>query len=170
MKKRIAALCVLAFFFLLPGAAIGFDCQHPPFGADLKELNQDGSFIKYMEKGGVSYYNYTGACRLPVHAYRNPSVSWAFVDNKLYAKILMVANGDFEGLKTRFPKINGCDPPHVSEEGDWLILTWKTGQGDIKVKHKYNKKTKQIKSVRYYEPLREKLAESEREPLDLSSE
>jgi hypothetical protein len=54
MLKKISF--IMGFFILaVPLMAIGFDCNQPDFGARIEDLNTDGFFIKYMEKGGISY-------------------------------------------------------------------------------------------------------------------
>ena len=165
--KRMALVMMAALLFVFPGTALGFDCWDPPFGADLKDLNQDGTFIKYMEKGGVSYYNYTGACSMPIHKFRNPSVAWAFVDNQLYARIIKIGDNASERME-KLMSIKYGPPMRVSEEGDWVIMIWKTDRDEKKLKQKYNKKTKEVKNVAYYEPLREKLEQGEKDPLALN--
>jgi len=56
MQKK---MCFIVGFFILafPLLAQSFDCNKPDFGARIEELNKDGYFVKYMEKGGISYYS-----------------------------------------------------------------------------------------------------------------
>jgi len=58
--KSIRSILVIAFVLCFPLLSFGFDCVYVPFGASIQEINKDGEFVKYMEKEGVSYYNYTG--------------------------------------------------------------------------------------------------------------
>ena len=60
-SKMLKKMCFITGFFILafPLLAQSFDCNKPDFGARIEELNKDGYFVKYMEKAGISYYNYT---------------------------------------------------------------------------------------------------------------
>lgn len=161
MKKM--AFIVGCFVLLLPFLAHGFDCNKPDFGARLDDLNQDGYFVKYMEKDGIAYYNYTGPCRMDMHEESNPAYAYAFIDNQLYARIV------------RFP-LNGRSPEYIKEkmekivskqigttayvkkqEGDWSIYQWTDTKDKMKFKVKINIKTQEGKAAYYFEPLRGKL-------------
>ncbi|MFH1136358.1 MAG: hypothetical protein V1816_09790 [Pseudomonadota bacterium] len=164
--KNFLTILIMVLMLLAPAGAGAFDCQNPPFGAALDELNADGYFVKYLEKGGVAYYNFTGPCLLPMHRKVNPAIAWAFIDNKLYARLTRIKSGSRPGFERVFTGVYG-PPSGVAEEGEWTIFSWKLEQGNKTVKLKINNKTKEIKSVFYYEPLRKLLAEAEREPFEL---
>jgi len=151
------------FILVLPLLAHGFDCNKPDFGARIEDLNKDGYFVKYMEKGGISYYNYTGPCRMDVHDQNNPSISYAFIDNQLYARIITTLNM-VDNLDNFISKIEkqvyrqiGTPQYKMKQEGDWLEYQWFNEKDNLKLKIKINKKTKVGKGAFYYEPLRAKL-------------
>lgn len=151
------------FILVLPLLAHGFDCNKPDFGARLETMNKDGFFVKYMEKAGISYYNYTGPCRMELHNQFNPSISYAFIDNQLYARIITAINMA-DNLETFISKIekqvsNQIGTPHyqMKQEGDWLEYQWFNQKDNLKLKIKLNDKTKVGKGAFYYEPLRAKL-------------
>lgn len=149
---------------LFPMLSFGFDCGKPDFGATLQELNKDGYFVKYMEKGGVSYYNYTGPCRMQVHSEDNPAIAFAFVDDQLFARINRIhrlSTDDLKKARARFvekvSKIMGSSDVTMKQDGDWEILQWVNEKEKTKLKAKMNTKTLELKGAYYYEPLREKL-------------
>jgi hypothetical protein len=150
-------------FLVYAFPALGFDCNHPDFGARIKDLNKDGYFVKYMEKGGIDYYNYTGPCQLEIHAYSNPTIRFAFIQDQLYARIVMIPkkegrNEDIrDKLERNIPKNEGTQPYSLKQEGDWWIYQWYDERDKVKYKIKVNARTNEGKSVCYYEPLREKL-------------
>ena len=154
---------ILSCFILLPHVVHGFDCNKPDFGAHLEDLNKDGYFVKYMEKEGISYYNYTGPCRMDRHNYANLLISYAFIENRLYARIIRVGGSDeyFQDVKSRMEKIVtkeiGVPIYEMKPDGDWLIYQWTNKQDKIRFKVKINSKTNERKSAFYYEPLRAKL-------------
>lgn len=155
---------------VLPFLANAFDCNKPDFGAHIENLNKDGYFVKYMEKGGVSYYNHTGPCRMDMHDYFNPSVYYAFIDNQLYARIITLPPSDdsFENIRKRLEKMVskqiGTPPYEMKQEGDWWIYQWFNEKDNLKFKTKLNSKTKAGKSAFYYEPLRAKLKNADDDP------
>ena len=160
-------MCFIMGFFILafPLLAQSFDCNKPDFGARIEELNKDGYFVKYMEKAGISYYNYTGPCRMDIHNIHNPSISYAFIDNQLYARIISVPGrddlGSFEErikkMEERVSQQIGTRAYETKHEGDWTIFQWDNEKDKMKFKLKINKKTMEQKSAFYYEPLRSKL-------------
>ncbi|MFH1139477.1 MAG: hypothetical protein V1816_25620 [Pseudomonadota bacterium] len=159
MTRMLGALIISLLLLTAPAAALGFDCENPPFGASLDELNKDGYFVKYLEKGVVDYYNYTGACRiLPAHSRSNPAVSWAFIDDHLYARIIKISGDKRELLEKTLQTKFG---PHaqMTEEGDWTVFSRKLE--DRQHKTKFNNKTGEVKGALYYEPLRAKLKPEE---------
>jgi hypothetical protein len=162
MLKKMCFImgCLILVFPLL---AQSFDCNKPDFGAGIEELNKEGYFIKYMEKGGISYYNYTGPCRMEMHKNVNPSISYAFIDDKLYARIVNVSEerDSFEVIRKRIEgnifKQIGTTPVEMKEDGDWWMYQWFNEKEKLKFKIKINRKTRESKGAFYYEPLRSKL-------------
>ena len=157
--------CFIMGFFILvfPLLAQSFDCNKPDFGARIEDLNKDGLFIKYMEKGGISYYNYTGACRMDMHNHVNPSISYAFIGNQLYARLVQIPGeeGHIEDIRNRMEKNVskqvGTQPYSMKQDGDWWIYQWFNEKDNLKYRVKVNSKTNEGKSACYYEPLRAKL-------------
>ena len=152
------------YILVLPLLAHGFDCNKPDFGARIEVLNKDGYFVKYMEKAGISYYNYTGPCRMDIHEKYNPSISFAFIDNQLYARIMNIPEreGSIEDIRKNMEKDVskqiGTSPHEIKQDGDWWIYQWRNEKDKLKFKVKINRKTKVGKGAFYYEPLRAKLA------------
>ena len=105
MQKK---MCFIMGFFILafPLLAQSFDCNKPDFGTRIEELNKDGYFVKYMEKAGISYYNYTGPCRMEVHDRFTASISYAFIDNQFYARLVKIPEneGRTEDIRDRMEK------------------------------------------------------------------
>jgi hypothetical protein len=154
----------MGFFILtFPLMAQSFDCNKPDFGARIEDLNKDGYFVKYIEKNEISYYNYTGPCRMDVHGHYNPSIYYAFIDNQLYARIMNipVSEDSIEDIrKTMEKNVSkqiGTDTFSVKQEGDWWVYQWFNEKDKLKIKVKINIKTKASKGAFYYEPLRAKL-------------
>jgi hypothetical protein len=148
---------IMGFFFLaFPLLAQSFDCNKPDFGARIEELNKDGYFVKYMEKGGISYYNYTGPCRMEVHNHLNPSIFYAFIDNQLYALVTIPENeGRTEDIRDRTEKYMskqiGTQPYSMKQDGDWWVYQWFNEKDNIKMKVKIHSKTNEGKGAFYYE-------------------
>ncbi len=160
MNRKIFIL-ISCFVTLFPILSFGFDCNNLTFGTSLQELNKDGYFVKYMEKGGVSYYNYTGPCKMPMHSIKNPAISYAFINDQLYAQILTVSG---VGIETIDPDIEKklslhAKSPNVkrTQEGDWVIYQGVNEKENTKIKTKINTKLRLQKGAYYYEPLRAKL-------------
>jgi hypothetical protein len=158
-------MCFIMGFFILafPLLAQSFDCNKPDFGARIEDLNKDGYFVKYMEKGGISYYKYTGVCRKNMHNHVNPAISFAFIQGQLYARIISVSEreDDMEDIRDRMEKMVskqiGTQPFEIKQDGDWWIYKWFNEKDSLKYKLKIHSKTKASKSAFYYEPLRAKL-------------
>jgi len=158
-------MCFIMGFFILafPLLAQSFDCNKPDFGARIEELNKDGYFVKYMEKAGISYYNYTGPCRMEVHERFTASISYAFVDNQLYARLVKIPEneGRTEDIRDRMEKYVskqiGTQPYSMKQDGDWWVYQWFNEKDNIKFKVKVHSKTNEGKGAFYYEPLRAKL-------------
>ncbi len=162
MLKKTSFL-IGCFILMLPLLAQSFDCNNPDFGARIEDLNKGGDFIWYMEKGGVSYYNYTGPCRMEMHRHANPMVSFAFIQDQLYARIVNIPErvGQPEDIRDRMeknvPKQLGTQPYSMKQDGDWWVYQWFDEKDNVNYKVKVNGKTNEGKSVCYYEPLRAKL-------------
>jgi len=160
---RKTAVFLGCFILLFPLISYGFDCNKPDFGARLEDLNKDGFFVWYMEKGGISYYNYTGPCRMDLHESYNGSISFAFINDQLYARIINISqpDGSIEDIRRTMEKNVykqiGTAPYDIVLEDDWLIYQWYSEKDNLKYKVKLNRKTRVGKSVFYYEPLRAKL-------------
>jgi len=158
-------MCFIMVFFILafPLLAQSFDCNKPDFGTRIEELNKDGFFVKYMEKGGISYYNYTGLCRMDMHNSFNPSIFYAFIDNQLYARLVKIPEneGRTEDIRDRMEKNVskqvGTQPYSMKQDGDWWVYQWFNEKDNIKFKVKVHSKTNEGKGAFYYEPLRVKL-------------
>ncbi len=162
---RRFVLTVVCLCCLIPARASlagDFDCARPPYGIPLSQINDKDNFVKFMEKGGVSYYNYTGPCRLGVHERLAPVIVYGVVDGKLYSRIMKTDNDDIEIIKTVTTKLAGA--PKTETEGDWLVMSWDFPEKAMRMKLKYNNVTRATKSALYYEPLREKLAQNAPEP------
>ncbi len=150
-------------FIMIPLLAHGFDCNRPDFGARLEDVNTDGYFLKHMEKAGISYYTYTGPCHMDGHRDLNPLISYAFIDNRLYARIIRVAGSDedFQDVRKRMEKIvtreMGSPIYEIKQNGDWLVYQWTNKKDKINFKVKIDSKTNERKSAFYYEPLRARL-------------
>lgn len=154
---------VMGCFLLFPFLAVGFDCNKPDFGVDIDTLNRKGDFVKYMEKGGISYYNYTGPCRMDVHERANPAISYAFVQDRLYARLIRIPgeNGDPQEvrkrLEARVRKQIGPAELEMKQDGDWYVYQWFNEKESLKFKVKIHNLTHERKSAFYYEPLRVQL-------------
>ncbi|MFZ3045216.1 MAG: hypothetical protein WA151_04830 [Desulfatirhabdiaceae bacterium] len=155
---------VTGFFILVfPLIAHGFNCNKPDFGARIEDLNKDGYFVKYMENGGISYYNYTGPCRMEMHEHVSSTISYAFVENQLYARIVYVPgqNASPSDVRQRLEKQVsnqiGRPPYSMKQEGDWWVYQWFNEKDNLKFKIKVHSKTNEGKGAFYYEPLRAKL-------------
>ena len=158
-------MCFIMGFFILafPLLAQSFDCNKPDFGTRIEELNKDGFFVKYMEKGGISYYNYTGPCLMDIHNHLNPSIFYAFIDKQLYARLVKIPEneGRTEDIRDRMEKNVskqvGTQPYSMKQDGDWWVYQWFNEKDNIKFKVKVHSKTNEGKGAFYYEPLRVKL-------------
>jgi len=149
---RVWVLAVLALFFATQAFAVVFDCHAPPFGADMSEIEGHENFVEYARRGDLVYYHYNGPCDYEAAA----DISYAFVEDALFARIIEGEDVDFEAARALSPEILG-KKPREDVEGDWIILTWNFRDRGIKHKLKYNRKTRRLKSALYYEPLRERI-------------
>lgn len=161
LKKLLVLIACLAA--LSPTLSFGFDCNKPNFGATIQELNKDGEFVKYLEKGGVSYYNYTGPCKMEMHSLFNPSISYAFVNDQLYARIVHITCESCDMKKVdatlmgRISKQIGVSEMKKKRVGNWTIHEWTNESEKTKFKLKIHKSGKDRIGAFYYEPLRAKL-------------
>lgn len=160
MKNALFLSFLMLGLFVSPAISSDFDCNFPPFGASIESLNGNGDFVKYMEKEGISYYNYTNQCVLPIHERVSPAVSYGFVKGKLYAKyISYMAGPEFKnGVFKKF--LIGKYGEHIKDkvvkkiEGDWDVYKVEFPEKKVLIKYKFNRVTRQIKSNWYYQPLR----------------
>lgn len=159
MKLLISNIFFL-FIITISSTTFAFDCGRIEFGTPMSELD-DGFFVPYMEKGGVTYYNYTGPCRMGLHEYTNPAISFAFVDDRIYARLIRTFDNDIGQVLAKVEAVTG-PAEKMTREGDWLIYHWSFPK-DLKSKIKYNEMTHEIRSAIYYEPLRD-LLKAEHDP------
>jgi hypothetical protein len=157
MKKSL-----LCFVLLLCWAGLAnaekFDCVNLPFGKDLSEFNQENHFIKYTEKDGISFYNYVGSCVIEQQKHLNVAIAYGFVNNKLYARYVTIANNaeahaDKDMIAKNLTRKLGAKPK-TYVDGDWDVMDWNMPDKQQKFKMKFNTKTSMSKSVYYYTPLR----------------
>jgi hypothetical protein len=160
MLKKIS-MFIVYYILAIPLLSYGFDCNKPDFGAKLEDINKDGYFVKYMEKAGISYYNYTGPCRMEVHNNANPSISFAFIEDRLYARISRLEITDpiksISRMEERVFKQIGDSKLEKRQEGDWSVYQWYNEKDQLKYKVKYHNLSNLVKTAFYYEPLRAKL-------------
>lgn len=154
-RMRPIFIISLLFAFVACGTmSFAFDCSHIEFGAPLSEID-DGNFIPYKQEDGITYYNYVGPCRLPAHENTNPAVSFAFIDNRIYARIIRAFDRNKETVLASMTAKAG-PPTKTYDEGEWTVYVW-SFPGDVKSKLKFNNKTRESRSACYSEPLRKSL-------------
>ncbi len=166
---QVCLIMLLVAVSAAPGFADILDCGNPALGASLDSLEDGGRFIKYHEKGGVAYYNYTGACRLPQHDHVPLMVIYAAVDGKLYARFTSTNANTRIGV-TRDDIVKRIaarlgQPGKTVEQGDWSIVVWEIPDKKTKFKLKFNNVTKVSKTALYYEPLRPAVEAKAKNPL-----
>ena len=143
-----------------------FECGKLDFGAKLSDID-DGNFIFYMKKEGVSYYNYVGICRLPVHQKASPAIAYAFIDGKYYARIIRVVGRDKKDILADM-KASLCAPITVKTDGKSSLYKCDL-PNDIEFKFKYNNKTGEAKTAVYSKSLRAQIGKSiKADPADFS--
>jgi hypothetical protein len=132
-----------------------FDSIYPPFGTELSKLDNAKYFVKYMEKEGVSYYNYIGPrAKDPIYEHSSPHMVYAFVQGKLYARIARNWDREKDEILAHMTETFG-KPDRNYEEDVWSIFQWDKLKGDdITFKMKFNNQTKEVKTAHYYNPLR----------------
>lgn len=156
LRRVVLLLGLLSLLWTAAGWAGEFDCVKPPYGAQLSSINDHDYFVKFDEKEGVAYYNFTGPCKLGVHERLAPVIVYGVVDGKLYSRIMKTEHDDIDIIKAVTTKLAGT--PQTVTEGDWLVMSWDFPEKQIKMKLKYNNILKSTKSAIYYEPLRPKAA------------
>jgi len=156
MSRRLSLLCLLLCLVAATATAWAgeFDCAKPPYGKPLAEVNDHDYFVKFMEKDGVTYYNFTGPCRLGVHERLAPVIVYGVVDGRLYDRIMRTEHDNIDIIRQVTTKLAGT--PETETDGDWLVMSWDFPEKKMKMKLKYNNATKATKSAIYYEPLRPK--------------
>uniref|UniRef100_I2Q5U1 Uncharacterized protein n=1 Tax=Desulfovibrio sp. U5L TaxID=596152 RepID=I2Q5U1_9BACT len=152
LRRVMLLLCFLSLSLAASALAGGFDCAKPPYGTPIADINDNGYFVKFQEKDGVAYYNYTGPCKLGIHERLAPVIVYGAVDGKLYSRIMKTENDNLEVIKSVTTKLAGT--PQTTTEGDWLVMRWDFPEKKVKMKLKYNNVTHATKSATYYEPLR----------------
>jgi len=162
MKTSLFCIALLICWVGLANAE-KFDCVNLPFGKELSEFNQEGHFIKYNEKNGISYYNYVGSCVIEQQKRLNVAIAYGFINNKLYARYITVANNDEahadkDLIVKNITRKLGVKPK-TYEDGDWYVMDWTLSDKQQEYKMKFNMKTKMSKSAYYYTPLRPKASE-----------
>lgn len=146
--------------------AQAFECGKLDFGAKLSDID-DGNFVLYMKKDGVSYYNYVGVCRLPVHQKASPAIAYAFVDGKYYARIIRVIGRDKKDILADI-KAGFCTPVTVKTDGKMSLYKCDL-PNDIEFKFKYNNKTGEAKTAAYSKALRNQIGKNiKADPADFS--
>lgn len=163
LSMSFLLLTVLCF----SAPALAFDCGHIVFGTPMSELD-DGNFVPYLEKNGVTYYNYTGSCRMALHEYTNPAIAFAVVDGRIYARIIRTFDGD---IGQTLAKVQAAAGPPVKtyKDGEWDVYTWNF-PNDVESKLKHNRNTGEIRSAVYYTPLRAKLKDAKTDPAEVPTD
>lgn len=152
LQRALLMACLCSLLWAGGAQAGGFNCAKPPYGEALSSINDNDYFVKFLELDGVSYYNYTGPCRLGVHDRLAPVIVYGVVDGKLYCRVMRTENDNIDIIQQVTTKLAGT--PKTTTEGDWQVMRWNFPEKRIKMKLKYNNVTKATKSAIYYEPLR----------------
>jgi len=151
-------VAVFVFAALCVQPAQAFECGKLEFGTKLSDMD-NGNFVFYMEKDGVSYYNYVGTCRLPVHQKASPAIAYAFVDGKYYARIIRVSGREKKDILADMEK-SFCKPVSVKNEGDVSLYQCDL-PNDIEFKFKYNNKTGEARTAAYSKALRKSIGKAD---------
>ncbi len=155
--RAIFGITVLLFVVLLCAPVQAFDCNKLDFGAKFSDLD-DGSFVMYQQKDGVSYYNYTGPCRLQVHQRACPAIAYAFVDGVYYARIIRVQGRPKGEILKDIETAFGA-PAKTEKKGSATEYVYNLPK-DITFKFKYDDKTGVARTAMYGNAVREKLRKS----------
>ena len=156
--RSFIVVALLVFGALCAQPARAFECGKLEFGAKLSDID-DGNFVRYMEKDGVTYYNYVGACRLAVHQKASPAIAYAFVDGKYYARIIRVVGREKKEILADMEK-SFCKPVSVKNEGDVSLYQCDL-PNDIEFKFKYNNKTGEARTAAYSKALRKSIGKAD---------
>ena len=155
--RSFLGITVLLSALLLCSPVHAFDCNKLDFGSKLSDID-DGNFIMYQKKDGVTYYNYTGPCRLQVHQRACPSISYAFVDGVYYARIIRVQGRPRGDILKDFETVFGA-PDKKNVEGSSTEYIFKLPK-DVTFKFKYDDSTGMARTATYSNGVREKLRNS----------
>lgn len=152
--RAISGITVLLVAILLSAPVQAFDCSTLNFGAKFSDLD-DGNFVLYQKKEGVTYYNYTGPCRLEVHRRACPAIAYAFVDGVYYARIIRVQGRPKNEVLKDFETAFGA-PDKTKRMGSTTEYINKMPNGTT-IKLKYDDKTGVARSATYDNAVRDKL-------------
>ena len=152
--RSFIVVALLVFGALCAQPARAFECGKLEFGAKLSDID-DGNFVRYMEKDGVTYYNYVGACRLAVHQKASPAIAYAFVDGKYYARIIRVVGREKKEILADMEK-SFCKPVSVKNEGNVSLYQCDL-PNDIEFKFKYDNKTGEARTAADSKTLRQSI-------------
>ena len=100
---------------------------------------------------------------MEVHDRVNPLISFAFIENQLYARLIKIAEENADPsdarkrLEERVLKQIGDSKLEKKQDGDWWIYQWFNEKEKLKFKVKIHNKTNERKTAFYYEHLRAKL-------------
>lgn len=159
MKKFILVFWAIAIMFSTTAfCGEPFDTMYPPFGADIRDLNTQGYFVKYRSSGDVDYYNYIGPCK-PHRIYETtaPLIVFAFAKGRLYARIIREWGRTKEVLLSSLLQGLQREPDQAYAEDGWSVYVWDFPERDFRYKLKYNDATGEAKSIRYHLPLHKEL-------------
>jgi hypothetical protein len=146
-----------------PLLTYGFDCNKPDFGSHIEDLNKEGYFVKHMDKDSISYYNSTGPCSIAKNYRINPVISYVFIENRLYARMMNIKSTDESHednrkyMESEVYTKSGIAPYEINLDGDWWVYQWPMEKDNTKHKIKIHSKTQEIKDAFYFDPLRKKL-------------
>ncbi|MCA1945816.1 MAG: hypothetical protein LDL30_11125 [Desulfovibrio sp.] len=107
----------------------------------------------------MAYDNYVGPCYLEQQENLNLAIDYAFVDEKLYARLITIANNSEARAGKQLIVKNlsaelGAKPAKEYAEGDWYVFSWNIPDKQLKFKLKFNTKATMSKSAFYYIPLK----------------
>jgi hypothetical protein len=93
----------------------------------------------------------------------NPAITFAFIENQLYARIVRIQEESADPvdarkrLEDRVLRQIGDSKLDKHQDGDWWIYQWYNEKEQIRFKVKMHSMTNERKSAFYYEPLRTRL-------------
>ncbi len=160
--KKIIIICFI-LLLAVPAMAEDFNCQFPPYGKTVEQLNDKALFSKHLENGGITYYKFNGECTLQIEKMVSPVEQYyGFIDNKVYCNLISfylpetLSIEEFEEFGLSLVEEYIVKPLKRYEEGDWRITTYKYALDGLVLKFKFNRKTRQGKVGWYYKPLKSK--------------